>query len=288
MPELPEVETVRLQLSSLVIGKKIKIIQVLNRKTFTGDPDLLINNKIIKLRRFAKILFIDLDNELSIAVHLKMSGQLIYQETINRKQKTDIILPNKHTRVIVEFKDGSKLFFNDMRKFGWMRIVSSVNSQQITDNEIINLHELISGLGPDPLTELTQDKLLQILHTSKKAVKLVLMDQGKIAGVGNIYANEALFMSGIHPKEKADKISKRMAGLLLNNLQKILKNAIKWGGASSNLYLNAYGEKGSVQKYLAVYDRKDLECVNKCGSKIMKIKLGGRGTYFCPKCQKMT
>ena len=151
--------------------------------------------------------------------------------------------------------------------------------------------ELIDNItdkfGPDPLTDLTEKDFRKILSSSKRAIKLVLMDQTKIAGVGNIYANEALFLTRINPQIPSNKISKTKAEFLLQNLQKVLKQAIKRGGASSDLYLDAYGRKGKAQEHFWVYGREGKKCLKNCGGIVQKIKLGGRGTYYCPKCQKI-
>lgn len=299
MPELPEVETLRLQLSQLIIGKTIKSIDILKAKSFIGDKSGVIGGKIIRVRRFGKLLVIDFSNGLSLAVHLKMSGQLIFREqkTNNRKQKYIdpllITLPNIHTRVILTFTNGDRLFFNDMRMFGWVRIVKNPNFKlQISNktknpnDQILNISDLICKLGPEPLRDLTLDKFKEILKRFKKPIKLVLMDQEKISGVGNIYANDALFLSGINPRKSANTLLDNQIAVLLNCLERVLKDGIKWGGASRNNFRDAYGEKGQVQNHFHVYDREGCNCPNLCGAEIKKFKLGGRGTFFCPICQK--
>ena len=160
MPELPEVETIRLQLSQLISGLKIKDIQIFQRKSFTGDEKLLIGANISGLRRFAKMLVMDTDKGLLLAVHLKMTGQLIYkkfklQNSNNKKEN----LPNKYTRVIINFTDGSGLFFNDVRRFGWMRVVKKRDFE-----------EIINKLGPDP-TRINSGDFYKILKLSKKPIK---------------------------------------------------------------------------------------------------------------------
>lgn len=294
MPELPEVETLRIQLSRLIQGLTVLTVTVRKQKSFIGRPDNVYGARIISLRRIAKILFIGFDNGLSIAVHLKMSGQLIYrglqQKYSNFSDPYLINLPNSHTRVIINFTNGDRLFFNDMRMFGWMRIVKDQEAgskrQEIYKNTIPSIHSLVKNIGPDPLSELNSKKFYRILHSSKQPVKLVLMDQEKIAGVGNIYANDALFLAGIHPKKPANIISEKKSDVLMKNLQKILSDAIKWKGASKQLYRDAYGRKGQVQDHFQVYDREGETCY-RCGREIKKIKLGGRGTYFCPYCQRV-
>lgn len=279
MPELPEVETLRLQFSQILIGLTIKDIEILKPKSFVGDKKQIYGAKIRKVRRFAKILVIDFPNALSLAVHLKLTGQLIYR---GKRQPQKIVvsdpllksLPNKHTRVIITFENSDILYFNDLRIFGWMKVVDS--------NQMINL---VQNLGPEPLKDLTYAQFEKILDNSKKPVKLVLMDQEKIAGVGNIYANDALFLAGISPMTEAQKISKEKAKLLFDKLLKVLRDGIRWGGASENNFRDAFGQMGKKQEHFYVYGRQGEKCLKNCGEKIRRITLGGRGTFFCPRCQ---
>lgn len=267
MPELPEVETIRLQLKPLLIGQSIFKTTVYKEKSFQGKPKQLEGARITGLARYAKILIIGTDKGLSLAVHLKMTGQLIYK---NRREKAN--LPDKYTRVMIQLKDGSRLFFNDIRRFGWMRIVKDIK-------------DITANLGPDPF-KLTASQFHQILAQSGKPIKLVLMDQEKLAGVGNIYANEALFLAKIHPLEEADKVTGEKSDGLFKFLLLVLKKGIKYGGSSDNDYLNAFGEKGKMQEHLLVYGCQDRPCPNDCGDKIKRIVVGGRGSFFCPNCQK--
>ena len=267
MPELPEVETIRLQLKPLLIGQSIFKTTVYKEKSFQGKPKLLSGARITDLARYAKMLIIETDKGLSLAVHLKMTGQLIYKRQIEKAN-----LPDKYTRVMIQLKDGSRLFFNDIRRFGWMRIVK-------------NIKDITANLGPDPF-KLTASQFHKILAQSAKPIKLFLMDQEKLAGVGNIYANEALFLAKIHPLVKADKVTGEKSDGLFKFLLLVLKKGIKYGGSSDNDYLNAFGEKGEMQEHLLVYGRKDRPCPNDCGDKIKRIVVGGRGSFFCPNCQK--
>ncbi|MBI2617731.1 bifunctional DNA-formamidopyrimidine glycosylase/DNA-(apurinic or apyrimidinic site) lyase [Candidatus Gottesmanbacteria bacterium] len=281
MPELPEVETIRLQLQKVLVGEKIAATYILSDRSFQGDAKHLEGTTIKGVRRFGKMIAIDFENGYALVVHLKMTGQLLFQITDNSKQKTD--LPNKHTRVIIQFHSGGKLFFNDQRKFGWMRIVS-INKEQGTKNGLNTLDNLLENLGPDPLHELNAEKLYKILQTSKRPVKLVLMDQRKISGVGNIYANDALYLSGIHPRTFGNQLSHKQGKNLYRNLVKVLKSGIKWKGASRQHFRDIYGQKGQVQDHFLVYERTGQVCPQ--GHKhIQKFQLGGRGTYFCPQCQ---
>lgn len=280
MPELPEVETIRLQLNTVLPGLTIEEINVLSPKNFGGEPQQIIGKKITGIRRFGKMLVVDFANGLSLGIHLKMTGRLIYRGKKQPKNlhvvNQDILnLPNKHTRVILHFKSGDNLFFNDLRKFGWMKIF---------DESLIKNQE--SRLGIEPFTKnYTPENFRKVLTASKKAIKLVLMDQEKIAGVGNIYANDALFCARINPQTSANKLNRRDITKLFNCVSKVLQNGLKWRGASDNAYVDAFGQKGEVQDHFLVYNQKNKKCPNNCGGLIKKIKLGGRGTYFCPKCQ---
>lgn len=267
MPELPEVETIRLQLFDLIRGKTIRSVTVLKTTSFVGDSQTIVNKAIRNVGRLAKMIIISFDGENILGIHLKMSGQLL--------TKTQDALIEKHTRVVITFTDRSMLFFNDMRTFGWMKIFSK---QQ--------LEELRTSYGPDPLGELAANEFQQILQTSRRAIKMVLMDQQKIAGVGNIYANEALFLAKINPKTPARNIDSSQSKLLLTSLRAVLNNGIKYKGATRENFRDVYGKKGSVQDFFAVYNRKGRTCPNDCGGTIKKISLGGRGTFFCPTCQK--
>lgn len=282
MPELPEVETIKLQLNTVLPGLVIKKIEILSPKNFVGNKKTVIGKKIKGLRRFGKMLVIDTEGKESLAIHLKMTGRLIYR---GKKQPKNLQvqdpkiqkLPSLHTRIIIYFTNGDTLYFNDLRKFGWIKVldVSSIKYQ-------------VSRLGIEPFTkEFTLENFQKVVSLSNKPVKLLLMDQEKIAGVGNIYANDALFAARIHPKSPARKLNPEEVGLLYNKISEILKKAIKWKGASDDAYVDAFGEKGEVQEHFLVYARNKEKCLNNCGSTIKKIKLGGRGTFYCPNCQPL-
>ncbi len=278
MPELPEVETIRLQLNQVLPGLTIKNIKILSAKNFLGESKKVLGATITAVNRYGKLLVITLDNNYYLVIHLKLTGRLIYRGqkqprflTIGDPQLQT--LPNQHTRVIVEFNNGDFLFFNDLRKFGWFKV-----SQ--------NYQEEVSQLGIEPLTSnFTLANWQKVLKASAQPIKLVLMDQTKIAGVGNIYANEALFLAKIHPQKKANELIAEEALRLYQKIKQVLKQAIKYRGASDDDYLDAFGQKGEMQNHFFVYNQKNKPCPNQCGAVINKIKLGGRGTYFCPVCQ---
>jgi len=330
MPELPEVETIRLQLDKVLKGLKITGIEVLKKESFIGPSyakassgakamaDMsagkeLIGLKVLGVKRRAKITLIELEGGIYLAIHLKMTGQLIYRGDgkEDQKNKTDQKegpyevreLPNKYTRVIISFdppsssqtrlRRASKLYFNDLRIFGWIRVVRPhfVRLSRTSQGKDIRvLEELgLEKLGPEANNEksFNLEYFKDILGRSKKPVKLLIMDQEKIAGIGNIYANEALFKAGILPTRPASSLTGKEVVNLRNSITEVLNNAIKHKGSSDKdeAYRQITGEKGSYQNYLMVYGKKDQKCPN-CSGKIKWISLGGRGTFFCENCQK--
>jgi len=263
MPELPEVETIRRQLNRVLVGQKIKKIESLHPKSLQGSSLKVAGKKIVAVKRKAKMIWIDLEGDLNLLVHLKMTGQLL----LNAQ-------PGKHTRVVIELtKD--QLIFNDLRIFGWIK---AVNNQE--------LKQYFKKLPPDVVDkEFTLNYLRKILTSSGRAVKLVLLDQQKIGGVGNIYANDALYCAKVNPTLAARKVSRIKE--LYQCVKQVINQGIKYGGstASDENYVNALGQKGKYQTKFLVYEQQGKKC-QRCGGIIKKIKLGGRGTYFCPSCQK--
>ncbi|MBI4100748.1 bifunctional DNA-formamidopyrimidine glycosylase/DNA-(apurinic or apyrimidinic site) lyase [Candidatus Microgenomates bacterium] len=284
MPELPEVETIRLGLQNKIAGLKIDDMEVRVTKIFQGEKKDVVGTKIKDLRRRAKILIFDLDNGKSLIVHLKLTGQLVFHKNGDLATFGHPIpfagatLPASTTHVIFTFNNGSKLFYNDVRKFGYIKVVQT--------NEVEKL-KVMAEFGPEPFTkEFTLEKFKSILLKKKKPVKLVLMDQSQIAGVGNIYANEALFLSRIHPQKLANQLNEDQIKKLYESLLLVLKEGIKYGGSSENAYVNALGGKGTMQEHFRVYAQTGKVCFNRCGGVVKRISLGGRGTFFCPKCQR--
>jgi len=283
MPELPEVETVRLFLNQKIIGKKIKSIQVLNAKSLSGDYKKILNQPIISLNRIGKQLSIHFSHSLSFLIHLKMTGQLIFvdkSQTILGHPTPSLYktpLPWTSTRIIFTFSDGSMLYFNDQRKFGWIKLV-----------KLNQLKSLQSNLGPDILSrQFTLSYFQKTLQNSNRFIKTLLHDQSLYAGIGNIYANDALFLSHIHPQTRALNITSTQAKSLYQNIKKVIRQGIKYGGstAKDNMYLKPDGTKGQQQYNFYVYQRAGEPCPN-CHSKIIRLKLQGRSAFFCPHCQK--
>jgi formamidopyrimidine-DNA glycosylase len=281
MPELPEVEAVRLQLTKYLVGHTIKNVVVKTKKVFPDDPGKVVNAKIIGLRRFGKLLVIDLSNDYSLLMHFKLTGQPIYRGP-NLKSPPKLSnkvfggVPGKHSYVIINLDKGGVFYYNDLRKFGWIKIVptSKVESESFVKN-----------LGPEPLKDLTLEKFKQVISKTQRAIKIVLMDQTKIAGVGNIYANDTIWLDGISPKRPANKLTPKEMVSLFNSVIKVLKDGINKGGSSEHAFVTPDGAEGHYQDFTLVYDKKGEKC-KRCHSEIKKIQLGGRGTYFCPKCQK--
>ncbi len=282
MPELPEVETLRLGLKKYLVGHKIKEVEIRNPRVFDGEKRQVEGAKIKDVRRFGKLLVIDLSNGKSLTIHVKMTGQLIYRGP-NLKRDVQLSLkviggiPGPHTHVTFKLSEQGILYFNDARRFGWIKIMKSTQ---------VAKEGFASKLGPEPFKNLTLQKFKQILGTSKTQIKVVLMDQSKIAGVGNIYANESLWMSRINPKKPANLLSKKQVEGLYDNLLAVLKEGIKYGGASENNFVTAEGVEGSFQKHFQVYAQKGKLCPRCKKSKIVRNTIGGRGTFICPTCQK--
>jgi formamidopyrimidine-DNA glycosylase len=280
MPELPEVEVVKLFLEQKLLRKTITKLEILNHKSFIGDPKLVKGQKITKFSRTGKQLSIYLSNQLILLVHLKMTGQLIYQGQIlgHPTKESALPMPVRSTRLIFTFDSNSKLYFNDQRKFGWIKLLSP--------KELI---ESQSNLGLDVFnSSFSPQYLFNQLQRSHRPVKALLLDQHFFAGIGNIYANDALYLAGIHPKTPSAKITPARAKLIHKFLIEIMQQSILAGGSTARdkKYLRPDGTAGNNQFFFRVYERKGEPCL-KCHTKIEYQKIGGRGAYFCPKCQKL-
>ncbi len=293
MPELPEVETIKLVLQRKIVGKTVKEVELLSPKSFIGNSQQIIGKKVIKVWRRAKMLGIELSGGMTLLFHLKMTGQLILVKSSKLKvqsKKTDRFvgghptedmvgpMPNSHTRVIFEFSDGSKLYFNDQRKFGWIRV--SDKGKVISDKSLINL-------GPEPLEkDFTWQILKQnLLKHKSQPVKVALMDQSVVSGVGNIYSNEACFNASLDPRKKVSQLTDSEFKSLHRGVQKALRDGIRHGGSTRAHFRDPEGHKGYFLDYAYVYGLDSHPC-KVCGTIIKKISLGGRGTYYCPRCQK--
>lgn len=284
MPELPEVETIKRELDQLIRNKKIKSVEINLAKQvkFTRAKFLRLveGMKIKRVRRRAKVLIFDLSNNYHLLFHLKMTGQLIYRARGGKLSggghpiKHELgDLPNKYSHVIFNFSDGARLFFNDTRQFGWVKLVD--------DKEWVKFE---SEFGPEPL-EISFKEFRELFGVRRTAIKPLLMDSKFIAGIGNIYAAEALWCAGILPTRGADKISDKELKKVYNCLVRILKLAVAKKGTSAENYVDALGRSGSMMPYLKVYGRAGMKCV-KCKSELKSMKQGQRVTVYCTKCQK--
>jgi len=288
MPELPEVETVRIGLSRLLPGKVIKDVSFDTPKSFPNSPQdvkqFLLGAKVIVVKRRAKVLLIELSSKYSLVTHLKMTGQLVYRGKNERfgagHPNESLIgeLPDKSTRVTLDFGE-AKLFFNDQRKFGWMKLIPTAEVPTI---------DFMKKLGPEPLEASFTAKAFaeRLKRRPNTSVKAALLDQSVIAGVGNIYADESLWGAKIHPSTLVKNLTGPKLAKLFEELQYVLKLSIKKGGSTDRNYVNAEGKKGSYMSFARVFRREGKPCP-RCGTVIIKTRVAGRGTHLCPHCQKL-
>lgn len=288
MPELPEVETVRAGLHKLIIGRVVKRATSDNPKSFPNSAidvqEFLIDAAVTNVRRRAKVLMIDLSTDYSLVIHLKMTGQLVFvgEQRFGAGHPNDSLiaaLPDKSTRVSLEFSDGTHLFFNDQRKFGWVRLMPTV--------EIPNI-DFMKKVGPEPLeADFTATEFAE--RFSRRAgttIKAALLDQSVIAGVGNIYADESLWGAKIHPSRLVKSITDKEFKALYTDVRAVMNLAIAKGGSSNQTYINAEGQRGHYMDFARVFRREGQACP-RCGATIVKLRVAGRGTHICPQCQTL-
>lgn len=304
MPELPEVETIRRDLSARLLGQKITSVNILSPKT-ASQPAVflkktLVGRRIIKIIRRGKLLIFQLTpvkkkfgagkKEISssatsltafdyLLIHLKMTGQLIYISDF--AVSVGGALPNKYTRAIIVFAAsgralGGRLFFNDLRKFGYLRLATASELKTLLNN----------NYGPEPLTSNFSLAVLgNALKNKKIKIKPLLLNQKLIAGLGNIYADEALWLARINPERPAGSLKPREIKKLRQAINRIIKQAIKYRGTTFNNYVDSRGRRGNFYNLLKVYGRQGEKCPN-CHGPISKKKVAGRGAHYCPRCQK--
>lgn len=288
MPELPEVETVRLGLARLLPGRVVKDVAFDWPKGFPNTAadvnNFLIGAKILEVKRRAKVLLVELDTKYSLVIHLKMTGQLVFvgKERFGAGHPSDSLvgkLPDKSTRVRLTFTDNTHLFFNDQRKFGWVRLIPTAEVSSI---------DFFKKVGPEPLSDDFTGKefIARVRRRANTSIKAAILDQTVLAGIGNIYADEALFAAKIHPASKVKYVSDAKLRLLLKELKAVLKLSIEKGGSSDKNYVNAEGKRGSYLSFAKVFRREGQACP-RCGAEIKKIKVAGRGTHICPREQKL-
>lgn len=286
MPELPEVETIVRGLNSVLPNLIVRDIEINKPKMWQGlDRLQLIGKKVEEVRRISKMIVMRFNGGLTLITHLKMTGQLIFEDKKGEKiaggHPDDQFManqPSKYTHITYVFINGSRLFFNDMRQFGYAKLVKTSKLSELSQ---------IEKKGIEPFDEaFTADFLYRQLQKKPKSkVKQVLMDQTVISGIGNIYANESLFASGIMPNRLSDKVSETESGWLHRQIVRILNMAVKLGGTSYKDFVHHTGKKGTMQDHLMVYHRDKLPC-NKCGNIIKRMVIGGRGSYYCDRCQR--
>lgn len=287
MPELPEVQIVVDGLNQKITRKTIGRFVSRDIKVSKLSPadKKLIRSKVQKIRRIGKAVIIDLDNQYSIIIHLKMTGQLVFVDRQGKRYEgghpeksyqTD--LPNKHTRAVFEFSDGTHLFFNDLRRFGWIKLVPT--------KEVEN-DSFVKAVGPDPTSpDFKENEFIEKVQSRKIGIYSVITNQKIISGVGNIYANEALWLAKILPTHPGNKLSIKDINGLLVSIKQVLTQAIRAGGTSYSTFVNVDGKKGDFLKFLKVYQHEGDACPRRDGGIIQRKKIGGRSTFFCPKCQK--
>lgn len=288
MPELPEVETVKRGLQRLLVGRTIKDVEIGWHKSFQAtkaDIDqFVVGAKINSIERRAKLLIVQLNSGYSLIIHLKMTGQLVYrgQERFGAGHPNDSLLgelPDKSTRVMFGFTDDTKLFFNDQRKFGWIKLIP---------NKEVNIQDFIKKLGPEPLENTFSSDLFisRLKRRNNSAIKAVLLDQTTLAGIGNIYADEALFLSKIHPRLRVKDIPKSKLITLYQSIIDVLRLSIDNGGSSDRNYIDVDGKRGKYLHFAKVFRKQGSPCLS-CGQTIIKIRVAGRGTHICPREQKL-
>lgn len=307
MPELPEVETVAKELNYKLKNRKVADVEIRAGKIIGVGPATLspkrtvsegvvakfkkvvIGQKFLSVKRRAKLLIFDLSGPWSMLVHLKMTGQFIFEDLrlrkatqgkyrlLNKRNAPKVPLPAKHTHAIFYFSDKSVLYFNDVRKFGYLKLVH--------DNEIGQVREL-SEYGPEPLDKKFAYPvfLAQLKKRSKGNIKQVLMDNKVVVGIGNIYSDEILFLAKVRPTRKVGSLKKKELAAIYHAIAPVLKKGIQAKGSSVGDFVRTDGSWGKMGKFHFVYGRKGNGC-KKCGSVIQAVKLGGRTGSYCPKCQ---
>ena len=272
MPELPEVETVRRGLEKLILGKKITTIDIRYPKMIKTDLDQFqkeLPGQVVKsMGRRGKYLLFYLTDKVLIS-HLRMEGKYFYYP--------DQVPERKHAHVFIHFEDGGTLVYEDVRKFGTMELLAP---------ELLDSYFISKKLGPEPSEQdFDLESLKLALKKSKKPIKTHLLDQTLVAGLGNIYVDEVLWRAKVHPSRTSNSLTTQEARKVHDETINVLGQAVEKGGSTIRTYTNAFGEDGTMQELHQVYDKAGQAC-SRCGTSIEKIQLGGRGTHFCPNCQR--
>jgi len=288
MPELPEVETVRLQLMQKIVGKTITGVEVFHSKTVGHDEtieDVLVGKTIEHVDRVGKLLIFSFVGEADIFIlaHLKMTGQFFVVEesgvvTGGGHSMSEIDTrdwPHKHTRVAFYLSDNTTLYFNDMRLFGYTKLANATTVATAR-----------AGFGPEPIDpEFDIDWFVTTLRKKKALVKAALLDQSFVAGLGNIYVDEALWRARVRPTRRCHTLTKKEAAALVTAAGDVMRESIAVGGTTFQNFVDTGGENGNFTDYLKVFARQGGVC-ERCGETIKKIRAAGRGTHYCPGCQR--
>ena len=289
MPELPEVEVVKRSLTKKVQNSIIKEVKINNGKLRyhinKKEIQKIIGLKIIKIKRRSKYLLFFFNKDIIMLVHLGMTGKFFFINEKNTKFKTSFYYhinekkDQKHDHVVFYLNKKQKLIYNDVRKFGFIKFFNIKN---------LNKNSHLSNLGPEPLEqEFTHSYVKNYVKDRNIGVKSIMMDQKFVSGIGNIYANEILFLSKVKPSRKAKSLKDFELKKIVKFTKKILRNSIKFGGSSIKDFSSENGKRGSFQQYFNVYGKKGDSCTNKkCKNKIIRSIISLRATFYCSNCQK--
>ncbi|HOX60910.1 MAG TPA: bifunctional DNA-formamidopyrimidine glycosylase/DNA-(apurinic or apyrimidinic site) lyase [Candidatus Magasanikbacteria bacterium] len=287
MPELPEVETIRRDLEKKILHRKITAVHLTEKmriKTPSLDVcEILLNNKIVGAHRIGKLLYFELPKKLFWLVHLKMTGQLIWvkgRQSVggghSLRDERASAGENKYMRAWLDFSDGSRLYFNDLRRFGYWQVV-----------EENDLKKVLRNYGIEPLTaSFIWENFKGVFVGRKTSVKALLLNQKIFSGLGNIYVDEACFLAGVRPMRRADSLTIGERKKLFSSIKKVINKAIAKRGTTFNSFVDSDGQKGNFVKYLQVYGRSGEKCKKCKTGLICRVKTAGRGTCYCPHCQK--
>ena len=289
MPELPEVEVVRRSLTKFIVGLKIKKVSIYDKnlryKLNEKFKKVIQGQKIISIIRKGKFILIELNNKNFILIHLGMTGKILINRKLNKSTIfTDYYFDKKvikkHNHLKINFNNSIDFIYNDIRKFGFLKIINKKK---------LGFDKHISKLGPEPLTSAFNYNYMKNKCKKKHIyIKNFMMNQKNISGLGNIYVNEILFISSIHPKNTTSNLSDIQISKIVLNTKKILNRAIQLGGSSIKDFNSISGKKGSFQKNFKVYDRANKSCLKlECRGLIKKIYISNRSSFYCQKCQKI-
>lgn len=277
MPELPEVETIKRQLESQLIGLSFKSVEVLSAKSFQGEESKILNTPIIDIDRRGKHIIVKFEKGYGLLIHLKMTGQLVIKEDKDGQEDKEE-KRKEYPRIKFQLSDGRELWFNDLRKFGWIKVLTKSQVDELEDQ---------LALGPEPLDKgFTKEYLTSRINKyPNRTIKQFLLDQTNIAGIGNIYADEALYLAMIKPTRKAGDLATGEIGNLFETIQEVLELSIQLGGSSARDYVQTDGSLGTFLSRANVYQKTGYLCSRCNEGKVVREKIAGRSAHFCPVCQ---